>query len=198
VKKFLIPIIFSLLIILVSQSLVFAVSPTRVIAKPKISPSPSLLPTLPVTPTPEPKSNPEVKLPYPGILPGHPFYFLKHFKEKLVISLVRNPFDRSLVLLFYAKKQLATARDLGKLQKIDRVDGVLAQARDYFKESLGLEVKSREELSRVRLEQLSFMENYKNVVLTFPDPTVVANRKFLKDNEESKARILKEIFQPGK
>src|SRR3989304_4320145 len=57
------------------------------------------------TPTPAPLV--EYDLPYPGILPDHPLYFLKLIRDKILILSARNLTKKSELYLLFADKHLS-------------------------------------------------------------------------------------------
>ena len=57
-------------------------------------------------------SNVEYSLPYPGMLPDHPLWSLKVFRDRLILFLVRGPSDRANRLLFLADQRLVMAKYL--------------------------------------------------------------------------------------
>ena len=71
-------------------------------------------------------------LPYPGILPDSPVYFLKVWRDDAVLWLTRDSTEKSFFLLLMADKRLAAARMLtGKGEKgLGATTAVLAE--NYF------------------------------------------------------------------
>jgi len=58
-------------------------------------------------------------LPYPGILPDHPLYWLKMFRDRLMLLLTQDPQVKLEKLMVYADKRLGAAKVLiegGKVQ----------------------------------------------------------------------------------
>ncbi|MEK7165338.1 MAG: hypothetical protein AAB874_00840 [Patescibacteria group bacterium] len=47
-------------------------------------------------------------LPYPGILPGHPLYFIKRFRDLLLSLLISNPVRKVEFYILMADKHLST------------------------------------------------------------------------------------------
>jgi hypothetical protein len=62
--------------------------------------------------TPYPKPTIIYVLPYPGILPDHPLYFLKNIRDKIVILSKRNQIQKSQIFLLLADKNLVMGRQL--------------------------------------------------------------------------------------
>lgn len=51
-------------------------------------------------------------LPYPGILPDHPIYFMKMMRDRVLLWLTRNKVERTQRLLLYADKRIHAAKVL--------------------------------------------------------------------------------------
>jgi uncharacterized protein YwqG len=85
-----------------------------------------------LTPTPTPAVL-EYQLPYPGILPGHPFYFFKNFRDKLWGLLISNPLKKAEFDLLQADKNLQAAVYLAEQNKESKVIfEALQKSEDYF------------------------------------------------------------------
>ncbi len=63
-----------------------------------------------------PKTN--YNLPYPGILPDHPLYFLKDLKDKLRLFLTFNPEKKAKLLLELSDKKISMALGLSNKGKL--------------------------------------------------------------------------------
>lgn len=91
----------------------------------------SVTPPPPVaTPTPV-----DYSLPYPGILPGHPFYFLKVIRDSIVSFFIADPAKKTEYDLLQANKEVATAQALfaqkkDTLQVISALDSGLTFFQD--------------------------------------------------------------------
>lgn len=64
-------------------------------------------------------ANVDYVLPYPGILPDNPLYFLKVARDNFVSFLVTNPVKKSFYYLLLADKRLASGKVLIETGKID-------------------------------------------------------------------------------
>lgn len=67
--------------------------------------------TVPLTPTPSP-SPIEYVLPYPGILPDHPLYFLKQLRDKILGIFITKPVRKIEFYILNADKRLNMATAL--------------------------------------------------------------------------------------
>lgn len=59
-----------------------------------------------LAPTSSPQSASDYSLPYPGILPDHPLYFLKSLRDQILLFVTRNPLEKSKLYLRIADKKL--------------------------------------------------------------------------------------------
>ncbi len=72
------------------------------------------------------------QLPYPGILPTHPFYFAKMIRDRVRLIFTFNPEAHTRLLFEYANKRIAAAKILGEQEKLDEAMTVATKAETYF------------------------------------------------------------------
>lgn len=96
-----------------------------------------------VSPTPAATT---YQLPYPGILPGHPFYFFKSLRDKIWGVMISNPLKKAEFDLLQADKSIASAELLFK-QKAEKslIFSQLADAGTYFSEALDKSVAAKKQ-----------------------------------------------------
>ena len=75
-------------------------------------------------------------LPYPGILPDHPLYWLKMFRDKVLLFLTRKPVDRYERLLLYADKRVGAAEALIKGGKVELGVTTADKAEKYMEQAI--------------------------------------------------------------
>ena len=75
-------------------------------------------------------------LPYPGILPDHPLYWLKMLRDKIVLELTRDPQTRFERLLLYADKRIGAAEVLVKGRKFDLGASTTVKAEKYLEQAV--------------------------------------------------------------
>lgn len=87
--------------------------------------------------TPYPKQI-EYRLPYPGLLPDHPLYFLKLFRDNVAGFFIRKPLDKAEFDLSQSDKQVSASYLLATQEqgKADLAQTTFSQAQDYFKEAI--------------------------------------------------------------
>ncbi|OGD54297.1 hypothetical protein A3J78_01735 [Candidatus Beckwithbacteria bacterium RBG_13_35_6] len=73
-------------------------------------------------------------LPYPGILPDHPLYWLKMIRDRVLLMLAREPAAKMDRLLLYADKRLRAAQELVNGNKIQLGITTLTKAEKYLEE----------------------------------------------------------------
>jgi hypothetical protein len=89
-------------------------------------------PSLSPTPTPV-----QYTLPYPGLLPGHPLYFLKNTRDTIVGFFISSPLKKAEYDLLQADKNVHAAVFLLREKKNSRlVMATLAKAEIYFRDAI--------------------------------------------------------------
>jgi len=85
------------------------------------------------------------QLPYPGLLPGHPLYFLKTIRDNILLFTTRDNFKKAKLYLHLSDKNMSTAKaliDKGKEQMaIEELD--LGERRFLFIPQTLKELKSQ-------------------------------------------------------
>ena len=85
--------------------------------------------------TPSPVPTIEYTLPYPGILPTHPLYFLKESRDKILIFFTREPMEKSQLYLLFADKNLVMGQMLWE-QDNKKSLSILTQGENYLLNSI--------------------------------------------------------------
>lgn len=88
-------------------------------------------PTATLTPVPQ-----EYTLPYPGILPDSPFYFLKVTRDRVVSFLIADPLKKAEFNLLQADKRLVAGQYLIEKKNFTLAESTLSKGLNYFEESL--------------------------------------------------------------
>jgi hypothetical protein len=73
--------------------------------------------------------------PYPGILPGSPFYFLKKVRNSCWLFLTMEPLDKAEIELMMADKDVASAIMLKGEQKDKLASSSFSEAQNFLKKS---------------------------------------------------------------
>jgi len=78
----------------------------------------------------------DYSLPYPGLLPDHPLYFLKMARDRIQLWLTRQPLAQAKLLLHYGDKRIAAALALAEKGKIGLAASTASKAEDYLRRAL--------------------------------------------------------------
>ena len=78
----------------------------------------------------------DYSLPYPGILPDHPLYFLKMFRDRIRLWLTRDSLSRAQLMLQYADKRVASSLALAEKGKAGLAGTTATKAEIYFEQAL--------------------------------------------------------------
>lgn len=76
-------------------------------------------------------------LPYPGILPDHPLYWLKMLRDKIMLALTKNTQDRFERFLLFADKRIGAAEVLIKGGKAELGITTATKAEKYLEQAIG-------------------------------------------------------------
>lgn len=75
---------------------------------------------------------PEYELPYPGILPDHPFYILKVVRDRIVIFFTKKPQDKVSLYILLADKRLAMGEKLVEKKKEKQAAETISKGEKYL------------------------------------------------------------------
>ena len=123
----------------------------------------------PVLLTPTPIVTPiAYDLPYPGILPDHPLYFLKVFRDKLVDIFTSDSQKRVEFLLLMADKRIAMGQLLIDKGNIDLGKSTISKGEKYFlraTEALSvLEKANSESAGKLREKLLAAYKKHQQII----------------------------------
>ena len=74
------------------------------------------------------KDKSDYMLPYPGILPDHPLYFLKDFRDKIIEMLIVDPERKSEFYLLQSDKYLSASQSLIEKNQTEKAKMILTQS----------------------------------------------------------------------
>lgn len=72
------------------------------------------------------------QLPYPGILPDHPLYFVKLARDRLLIFFTRDPIKKAENYLLLSDKRVAMSEELVKKNKYQLAVSTFSKGEKYF------------------------------------------------------------------
>lgn len=78
----------------------------------------------------------EYELPYPGILPDSPLYFLKAIRDNVFAFFVSDPLKKAEYNLLMADKRLASSKSLVDYKKYDLAITTLSKSGNYFDKAI--------------------------------------------------------------
>lgn len=78
----------------------------------------------------------EYSLPYPGILPSNPFWFLKAGRDRFVLFLTPDPLNRANRLLLLADQRLSMSRSLAIRENLELAVPTAERAETYLEDAL--------------------------------------------------------------
>lgn len=84
----------------------------------------------------EEKKEVDYYLPYPGILPDHPLYWLKMIRDRVQLLLTTEPLVKAKKLLLYADKRLGAGWALIEGNKVDLGITTLTKAEKYLERAV--------------------------------------------------------------
>lgn len=87
----------------------------------------------------------EYALPYPGLLPDHPLYTLKTWRDRILILLTRDPLKRSQLYLLFADKHMGMGQSLWDGKQYDLATATFIQGEKYLLTSASTLVSLRNE-----------------------------------------------------
>lgn len=141
-RKSIIVLIFAIVFWTTLYSNVSAVATKSV----KATPTPTA--TLTPTPTPNIPSKVDYVLPYPGVLPDHPLYFLKVWRDKIMNFLIQDPLKKVEFDILMADKRIAMGMMLTDKGKTEQAVKIVVEAEEFMDKALS-EAKRATDQGRV-------------------------------------------------
>lgn len=103
-----------------------------------------LIPTQNIVPSPIPSpSQVDYPLPYPGILPDRPFFFVKDIRDKILELTTINPYKKTEFYLMQADKKLSSARVLFDSGDIKCSEKTISTSLDYLEKTINEEGRAK-------------------------------------------------------
>ena len=134
----------------------------------------------------------EYTLPYPGILPDHPLYPLKKFRDRLLDFLIRDPIKRIEFNLLMSDKRYGMGTFFSDEEKYDRAYTIVAEAESFYG-------RIPEEMQVVKDEQRTIspdlLQKIKTAARKHQEITSTIKNKSPEDMSEGYQKILDQIDQ---
>lgn len=109
------------------------------------------------------------ELPYPGILPDSPLYFLRIIRDKTVGFLISDPKKKAEFNLLQADKRLNAGIHLFNKGKIPLADTTISKAENYFEEALQKTKKAYKEgmeITEIRNKLIDSSKKHQQVLMS--------------------------------
>lgn len=90
---------------------------------------------------PQKSSASDYTLPYPGLLPDSPVYFLKIIRDRIVVFLTSDPLKKAEFNFLTSNKRLAAGIALFERKKFTLSESTLSKGENYFEDAIS-ELKS--------------------------------------------------------
>ncbi len=136
-----------------------------------------------ISPTPTPQINYE--LPYPGLLPDSPLYFLRVIRDKTVDFLISDPLKKAEFDLLQADKRLNAGISLFSKGKISLALSTISKAENYFKQSI-------EKVLEAQKQGMDIKDIERRLINAVVKHQVELDKLFKKVDKDFKANFAKE------
>lgn len=114
-------------------------------------------------------TNKEIRydLPYPGILPDHPFYTLKTIRDRVISLLINDPLKKAEFNLLTSDKRLNAASYLVKNKKYSLAVLTVSKSNNYFHDAIGELYKAKnfgKEIFDIELKMKTSLKKHDEVL----------------------------------
>ncbi len=138
-------------------------------------------------------------LPYPGILPDHPLYFLKAARDQLLDFVTRDNFKKAELYLLFSDKQIAMAQFLAKKGKNSLAISSLSKGEKYFLKITQVLTESKKQgssppsgfVEKLKLANSKHKEVAESLLKEIPQGAGHPIVEIIKLNEEIKSQLEK-------
>lgn len=100
----------------------------------------------------------EYQLPYPGLLPDNPLYFLKVAKDRIIVFLISDPFRKAQFDFKASDKRFSAGIALFEKGKYELSESTISKGLNYFEEGLENLGLAKKEGKLIELGLLTNME----------------------------------------
>lgn len=150
------------------------------------------------TPTP-PKE--EYALPYPGLLPNHPLYFLKTTRDKVISFLIADSYKKAEFNLLQADKRLSAALSLMEKEKGKEqiVVSTISKGLNYFEEAIAQSQAAQKEgrdIKDITKKFFASLEKHKEIVGSLKKKAGDSYQDDFAQLEKRIADLTKKVAQP--
>lgn len=136
-------------------------------------------------------------LPYPGLLPDHPLYFVKIVRDRMQEFITRDNLKKAELYLLLSDKRVAMAQALAKNGKDRNAITTISKAEKYFEKIPRLLVDSKKQgvaassefVSRLRLSNAKHKEVIETFLKELPQGNATEVNEILEKNRSIKSRL---------
>lgn len=125
----------------------------------------------------------EYELPFPGMLPDNPFYSVKMLRDKIVKSLISDPFKKAQFNLLTSQKRMFAGRLLLEKKKTALALDTIEKSNNYLDDAIHDIKQAKSENSR-NTDIKPFLEHFKTVTLKYGE--IMKDMKNKIDSKNSK------------
>lgn len=141
----------------------------------------------------------EYNLPYPGILPDHPFFFIKEIRDKVLELTTRDSLKKAELYLLFSDKRSAMAIGLAKTGKDRHAVKAFLQGEEYFSKIAPLLDTSKKQgvsassdfVQRIKLSNAKHKEIGEGLLKDLPQGQNETVNRALELNKQTKRKIEK-------
>ena len=136
-------------------------------------------------------------LPYPGILPDHPLYFVKTMRDRIIDWVTRDNIKKAEYYLLFSDKRTAMAMSLAKNGKDNLAISTFSKAEKYFYKIPGLLQEAKKQgvspkselVNNLKLSNAKHYEIGQSLLKVLPQGSSEEINQVLKLNQEIKKEI---------
>jgi hypothetical protein len=138
-------------------------------------------------------------LPYPGILPDHPLYFVKTVRDRIIDWVTRDNIKKAEYYLLFSDKRVAMAESLARKGKDNLAISTYSKAEKYFQKIIGLLTEAKKQgaspnsefINNLRLSNRKHYEVGQILLKILPQGSSEEINQVLKMNQEIKQQLVK-------
>lgn len=137
------------------------------------------------------------QLPYPGILPDHPLYFIKAIRDRLMDFLTRSYIEKAKLYLLYSNKRVNSAILLSQKGKNNLAITTFSKGEKYFLKIPSLLKEAKEQgqeipagfIEELKLANAKHKEIAEGFLKIMPQGMATSVMEIIKLNEEIKSQL---------
>lgn len=123
------------------------------------------------------------ELPYPGMLPDNPFYFLKMARDRIIKTLISDPFKKAQFNLLTGQKRMYAGKLLVEKKKHDLALETIEKSNNYLVEAIK-DIEEAKKANPKNIEIDPFLHNFETVTLKHTEILKEIKPKVGKENVE--------------